>query len=182
MTRKDFIHAEQIVNQCIENAIRINAEYPRRLEEKLTEISRSIISEWYASYDPNMYHRHGNMIDFVQISFKGSNYSIMFNPDAMRDTHRAPNDVIFWNSFVRGYHGGAPKGKDHPSIGTPYWRDYGSDYMLWGEPAVKTFSPYERMYDEFNTCIEQYHKSLKRVFNKDVMNPIKRAMQALNRK
>lgn len=46
--------------------------------------------------------------------------------------------------FKQGYHGGADKGPDHPSPGTPYWRT-GNGFVRWGNPAVKTKSAYDSM-------------------------------------
>ena len=148
---------------------KIDEVYPKRYKEELEETGRSVIAEWYATYEPIVYVRNRSLYHAFRVNLDGTRYSVDFEPEFL------DNDIIFWNSFMEGYHGGARDGvtglgEPHPSPGTPYWKTPIPEFTHWGRPAMRSFSPYNRMVSEMNKTIKRLDKEketeIEKIINK----------------
>lgn len=150
----------------------MNEKYPKKYRDELEEIGRSVISEWYATYDPIFYNRQMGLKHAWRVNLHGTNYSVEFGPELMDASHRVGNDYIFENSFMNGYHGGAMHN------GIPYWRTPYPDFVAWGRPALRSFSPYSRMVSEMNRKIKEIDKEKQDEFDQ-IINKVQKSINRL---
>lgn len=155
-----------VYNKQFDKMIKVLDEYPIGLAERLDEIGKEVIADWYADYpDPVMYRRQRGMYSAYKISTKGMAVNVEFDSAFMeRFSYDVDTEYIFENSFMEGYHGGATSGEKHPNPGVPYWRKPIPYFRYWGKPAVRSFSPYEemiiRMQDEIDRSEAQLREDL----------------------
>lgn len=143
---------------------KMNKIYPERYKEELNEVGKSVVAQWYATYDPIFYERNRSLYHAFKVNLDGTNYNVEFEPELLG------NDIIFWNSFMEGYHGGAKYGETklgepHPSPGIPYWKTPIPNFIYWGRPAKRDFSPYNRMISEMNKKIKQIDKEKQKEYD-----------------
>ena len=148
-------------------------KYPKIYKNELETIGEAVITQWYDTYDPIFYNRIGRLYKM---------YNIRLTDDQCIGDFNFPligvDEIIYYNSFVMGAHGGARDGVGHPSPGLPYWRKPMGIFNEWGRPAKVSFSPLLRMQnemtkkikiidkmknDEFNSVIEKIYKAIKRL-------------------
>lgn len=136
--------------------------YPERLEKELEFTGWSVVTDWYSTYDPWVYERKGDLLNAykIKVNKKTGKYSVDFGPQYMKYNHHQSNAIVYNNAFVEGYHGGS-RGEGASS---PYWRSPIPLYETWGQPAIRSFSPYEVMTDKMNDVISE----IKSDVNKDI--------------
>ena len=129
-------------------------KYNDRIVKDLNRIARLEVWKWYKSYSPYEYTRQRTLYyAFKIVDKKNRMVSIRFGSSLMYPIHRVDQvdrDYIYENSFIRGFHGGAIDGPDHPNPGIPYWRTPKPDYPLWSYPAARSKSPYDRINEAFD--------------------------------
>ena len=108
-------------------------------------------------FKPRKYRRKKSLLKAYDIKKTKNGVVWDFGSKYMQEgLHRADNEYIFQNSFVKGFHGGADKIKNvekskykqpHPDNKTPYWRKPYPDgknipYQFWyDEPAPQESDP-----------------------------------------
>lgn len=135
----------------------------KKYSDNINDGVRSIIGEWYDSYEPEYYKRQYrlnyvyNTIDLTSFPKK---YNFTLKPRSnVLYGYRADSDYILDITVMRGYHGGATDGYDvmgnpHPNPPTPYYRT-GKNFAYWGRPAVHTWSINDRVQDYFERTISE---------------------------
>lgn len=150
----------------------MNSKYPIRYVEELKQVGESVISRWYASYEPIYYKRTGSLYDAYHVTLNGTDYSVEFDDSLLKD------ETIFVNSFIYGYHGGAYKGEGHPNPGIPYWKTPFPKFKYWGRPAKLTMSPYQSMVTQMKKKIKEIDREKQREFD-NIMNKVQKAIDRL---
>lgn len=163
--QRELATAISVCQKQIERMNKIIEEYPIKLEERLDETAKGVITEWYSSYEPYVYDRTRSLYHTYKIIRNGLSVSVDFDVEYMQNySHRVSNEYIYKNSFILGYHGGADSisgskvksdHDNHPSPGTPYWRYPTPYFNNWGSPAIQTFSPYERMLERMQLAMDE---------------------------
>lgn len=139
--------------------------YPQHLKKELERIGRTVISEWYDSYsNRKLYDPYGSLYHAYKIEVDNSHYLVTFDNKKLDNiSHHQSNEIIYNNSFIEGYHGGSMG--DGLSSNIPHWRTPHPFYSSWGKPAIKSFSPYEKMYDLMEEEINSVKAEMKRKEN-----------------
>lgn len=154
------------------------ATKPQKLEGELKDTALSIVSKWYASYDPYRYSRTMSLKKAFKITKNGIDVSVDYDPSLIKG-HR--DDVsVFYNSFIEGYHGGAT-GEDKAgfSVSVPTWRSPYGYYIHWGDPAPKSFSPRDEIEKETQKLLDQYDEEWEKIVRDDIRNPFMKKYNAL---
>lgn len=168
--------AVDLINKELDIADRDGyTEYGAVEQQKIKEIFRKAVYDWYGAYTPTQYQRRYDMYDVLDEKTdeygmaitEASGYVDMFDERKMGpDRH---GNSLFDKVFMEGWHGGA-EGIDgskagtwgsHPSPGTPYYRKGGliplvngrliwHKYGKWGRKAVKTTSPASMFAERFS--------------------------------
>jgi len=186
MRTRDIISAIKNVKKAKIKIERMNKIYPKRYAEELYLIGDNVITQWYSSYNPIFYNREGRLYKAFKVRLHGTEYSVDF------DSSFIGNNIIFENSFMQGYHGGAYKGtikiKDefgkiiktipHPHPGIPYWLTPFPQFTEWGRPAKRSFSPYTRMVSEMNKKIKEIDDEKQAEFD-TIMLKVEKAINRL---
>ena len=162
MKTRDIIETIHVVENAKKKLDKMNKTYPKKYKDELEEIGRSVISEWYATYDPFYYDRQMGLKHAWRVNLRETEYSVDFGPELMDTNYHQATEIIFENSFMNGYHGGSFY------HGVPYWRTPYPDFTDWGRPALRSFSPYTRMVSEMNAKIKQIDKQKQDEFDKIV--------------
>lgn len=146
---------------------------PAKLEEQIKDESLSIVSRWYASYDPIKYRRTMSLKHAFKTIRNGIDVMLNFDASNLTGSHHQSNEWIFQNSFIEGYHGGAT-GEDKAgfSVSVPTWRSPYGYYIHWGDPAPKSFSPKDEIEKMAKGYFEKYDQEWHKIIWDDVMNPI----------
>lgn len=178
----------QFANACVRalNALeKMEKEKPKKFKEDLDEMAKSIISKWYASYNPNRYNRLRSLYQAYKIERDGVDVKIIFDSSFISDyNHHQDNEIIYNNVVYEGYHGGSG-GTDRNKITVtkPYWRKPYRIYSHWDEfPAPKSTSPYKAIMKKTDSMMDDYKKSWETDLMKKVLSPIQRSLGGLNRK
>ncbi len=189
MRRRDIVAVINSALKAKEKIKIMNKIYPQKYYDALCEIGESVITEWYSKYPPIMYDRIGSLYNAFTVELDGTEYSVEFNSDLME---REKSDLIFQNSFINGYHGGASKGtirkKDqfgnviyeepHPHPGIPYWQTPIPQFGHWGRPARRDFSPYRKMVDKMNKKISEIDSEKQKEYD-DIIEKVEKAINRL---
>ena len=118
------------------------------VEDRLQDMYKSVITEFYSSYTPDIYHRDGNiktqtggLYNLLKIKNHNGELSWDFDPSSLlyRDGSGGGEGDLYDLIFRKGYHGGSTKDTKgiHPNTGVPYWRIPDPYYSHWGRPATK---------------------------------------------
>lgn len=163
MRIRDLERAIRAVEKAAIKINEMNKRYPALYVTELQELGKSIIAQWYASYDPIFYDRTRSLYKTYDIRIEDGEFLVVdFDAEYMNEYgHRVSNSYIYENSFEKGFHGGADKDNKknkHPNPGIPYWRTPIGSFQQWGRPAIYTFSPYQRMNSEMRKKIKQITK------------------------
>jgi hypothetical protein len=173
MRTRDIIEVIHVVENAKKKIDKMNEKYPKKYRDELEEIGRSVISEWYATYDPIYYHnRQMGLKHAWKVSLNGTNYSVEFGPELMDSSYHQSTEIIFNNAFMDGYHGGSFHN------GIPYWRTPYPDFTEWGRPALRSFSPYSRMVSEMNKKIKEIDKQKQDEFDQ-IINKVQKSINRL---
>ena len=180
------------IGQIEKEERRLLQKYTKRVEDEFTEVCETEITKFYSSYTPRSYARYGDLYNTYKIKINKytGEFIVHFDSTYMQYPHRADNETIFENSFMRGYHGGAIDGNNpnfpHPSPGTPYWKDpfitWDRGFQGWLEPAAQSSPPYTNIVKGFKTKKQEIQKDLEVEFEKtmlDIINPIKEDINKL---
>lgn len=156
------------LNKACNDAIRQSVQdvFPK-IEQRGQEMFMHTIHEFYGSYNPIYYARTGSMYDLLHIEFSDKTVNWGYDPEKMQTSNGSLSaDGLYDFAFIKGWHGGAPGGPNHPSSGVPYWRrPYGS-YKVWGSPAAVSASPYEAFEQEFNEYLDnEATEEIQSIFN-----------------
>lgn len=175
------------INQCqkaLKQIEKMEQQKPKKLISKIDEMAKSVIAQWYATYDPRKYRRQRSLYQAYRIEQDGIDVEIKFDSAYISDfTHHQDNELIYENSFIQGYHGGS-MGTDQndETVDTPYWRKPFLHYTMWGEPAKKNFSPYRKILQESNKLMDNYDKEWAEDLENKVIVPLRRSLGGLQRK
>lgn len=138
---------EKAVRAAVEEA---RQDFAEQIAHDALGIARDAIGDFYGGYSPRSYDRRGSLYDVPEIHASGTVVSVAFEPEVMtfRDGYGG-EDGLYDQVFREGWHGGADKGPEHPSPGTPYWRA-GKNFSKWGRPAaIAPISPLEDIRTRF---------------------------------
>lgn len=127
-----------------------------KLEEELNDVALSIITRWYASYEPLIYRRQMSLKKAFKVFVNTQEQKMIFDYKYMDEagfSHHQSNEIIYNNAFLSGYHGGSYG--DGISSSLLYWRTPVPQYTEWGHPAIHTFSPYKLIEEEAHYIIEK---------------------------
>lgn len=138
------------------------------IEDELNDTALSIISKWYADYEPLAYHRIMSLKKAFKVTVNAEKFSIDYDSSYMKDFyHHQSNEYVFNNSFILGYHGGSTDKSGTISI--PQWRKPLNIYSEWyGTPAPQSFSPYETIEKEGEKVVNKKWNPVKKKLEKDV--------------
>ena len=171
MRTRDILRAIKVAENAKRKLDDMNKKYPKRYKEELEEIGKSVISEWYATYDPIYYDRQMGLKHAWKVSLNGMDYRVDFGYELMDTNYHQNTEIVFNNAFMNGYHGGSFNN------GIPYWRTPYPEFTAWGRPALRSFSPYTRMVSEMNRKIKEIDKEKQDEFDKE----IEKVQKAINR-
>ena len=163
---RDILAALRAVEKLEKKLNDMNKKYPLKYKEELERIGDHVITDWYSTYEPIFYNRRGSLYNAFRVNLNGTDYSVEFDYNLLGGDK--VNELIFENSFIRGYHGGAADGVGHPNPGVPYWRTPYPLLTNWGRPALRSFSPYTRIVSEMNKKIREIDGDKQDEFNKAV--------------
>ena len=149
MRIREINSAIRNVKKALRDIEKINNKYPNIYRDEIKLVADSVIDMWYDSYDPIFYDRYGQLFKAYSIVLKKGTCNVYFGSNQMKSVYNQSKNWIYKNSFIGGYHGGSRHN------GVPYWRTPYPFFTDWGEPAVFTFSPYERMVTEINNTIKE---------------------------
>ena len=130
-------------------------KYPRKMKRELEEIGRTVIQDWYDSYDREFYDPLMSLFNAYKIKVDDKGWDISFSPRYIQHfKHHQKTSIIYNNAFIEGYHGGSwGKGLEKK---VPYWRTPVGIYSNWyAFPADQTFSPYDEMYEQMENKINE---------------------------
>ena len=167
MKTRNIVRAINSVKSAKKKLEKMNRVYPERYKDELEDVGKFVTAKWYASYDRLFYRPIESLFDAFRVNLDGTDYSVEFDSSFM-DTGRDNDDYIFENSFMQGYHGGAVSGPGHPSPGIPYWRTPYPALTFWGRPALRSFSPYNRMVSEMKRTIKEIDEDKQAEFDRIV--------------
>lgn len=135
--------------------------------DDLDYIFVSCIDRFYADYNPTFYRREGSLYSTYKLTQKNGivswNFGAQYMPQAYKHSHRASNQYIYDQMFLKGYHGGAhtiaedkvEEWGEHPDDGTPWYRTPHPfrgirPYTDWSEHRAEKsdISPAQRIEEE----------------------------------
>ena len=77
----------------------------------LNRIFIACIDKFYADYNPTFYRREGSLYSTYKLTSRGGvlshNFGAQYMPQSYEHSHRVPNQYIYDQMFLQGYHGGA---------------------------------------------------------------------------
>lgn len=164
----------QYALKVAKTALKDNEKLKKEVERELQYIADSNVDEFYAYDTEYDIHRLGDLYNAYKVRVSNTEWDIEYDSSFMNGGHRAGNDVIFENSFMQGYHGGAFKGPNHPDPGTPYLRTP-PHFDSWLRPAVQTDSPYKNI----EASKDKYLEKQINKYDKNIYNPLDMAIDNL---
>ena len=119
---------------------RVNKKYNRLVFNGLRKIARTAIADFYHSYSPKIYDRHGDLYNTFEIKATDEQWDILVGPEFMKYTHHdggddgpVSNDYIYELTMKKGFHGGAPHN------GSYYWRTPYPEYTDWWDTPAEQY-------------------------------------------
>lgn len=133
----------------------------KNYQNKIAEIMRCAAKAFYDDYpNPHMYQRHKNptLANMYHANI-GNELYVELGGEFSETKHRVSNDYIYEYMFKEGWHGGAISGNGHPSIGTPWYKNWDSNskyFYGWNRRAeqMSTETPYDIFMREYNDYME----------------------------
>ena len=133
-------------------------------EQNFKKLFRESVRSFYGAYSPAEYHRRYSLYKMGKFEVASESILIHVGGEYSPIGHRVDNDYIYTNSFVKGFHGGAISGQNHPSPGVPYWRTPKPHYPYWGRPAASSDSPEEKFGELWDAYLQgPYEKYFQRM-------------------
>lgn len=172
----------KVIDKAMSDIEKLQKKYDKKFVEDLEDIGRQIISDFYSSYEPHLYHRKGSLKDVFKVTMsKDHRLTYEFNEDFMTASHRVSNDYIYDIAFIKGWHGGAPKSDyqwspaDNQDL---YYREPAPGkgvkaYTRWGRVAERAESPRDRMVEEMDASIDENLAHMQKEFD-DIADYLKR--------
>lgn len=169
-------------------------EKPEELREELDEMAKSVIAQWYASYDPHKYRRQRSLYQGYRIYRDGVDLEIMFDSDFIYEyVHNQDNELVYNNTFVQGYHGGS-KGTDKNNVtaNVPDWRAPYPSFTQWYHTKkdklttksvpITQPSPYEAILTESEKMMQDYIDDWANDLKQKVVRPLMRSYNSVGRR
>lgn len=187
---------------------KMEEEKPEKFREELDEMAKSVIAQWYASYDPNRYRyqddgkrssyrgyrRQRSLYQGYRIYRDGVDLELMFDSDFIYEyVHNQDNEIVYNNTFVQGYHGGS-KGTDKNKIEakTPDWRAPYPSFTQWYHTKkdklttksvpITQPSPYEAILKESEKMMQDYIDDWANDLKQKVVRPLMRSYNSVGRR
>lgn len=176
--RRDIEALIKATEKAIKGVENINKKYPEKYKDVAYLTCDSIITKWYDSYSPIFYepYRRGSLYKMFKVELDGRNLIVDIDGEGLDGLSR----YLYELTFMEGYHGGAKNGTikiknekgdvikeiPHPSPKVPYWKTPFPYYTNWGRPAIKTFSPYNRIMLELSKEMEKIDKEKQEEYDK----------------
>lgn len=132
----------EFVNDLDKIPIEVAKEMADAVYEDINYIFETCIDKYYADYSPKFYKRTYAIKDIYKIKKSGTCIEWDVGADVMPSTHRVSNKYINDYMFELGFHGGAKSGKDHPSVGMPWYRTKPPVFTVNGEKPYMQWSKY----------------------------------------
>ena len=141
---------------------KIKPKYDKKAKFALELLGDRAVTQFYDSYSPQVYtNRKEDLFNAYKFFVDSDGWRLDDSPEFMHGGHRANNKVIYTNSFVFGYHGGAIKGPGHPHPGEePWWRAPVGEWTYWLSPAEPGTPPKDIIDSEFDSVIEPIEHQL----------------------
>lgn len=134
---------------------RIRQKYNKRVKFGLELIAEHAVTDFYDSYSPHKYKRQEGLLTAYQIIADDDEWSIDTGSQYMTSEYRVDKDYIYENSFMRGWHGGAIDGPEHPNPETPWWKLHGE----WYKPAKPGPAPIKYIDAEASKFLEEMEEA-----------------------
>jgi len=163
MRHREIQAAIRATSKAINDIEKITTVYPKRFKDELSDIGRSVIDEWYDSYNRKMYDPYGSLYYAYKVEVKKNIGTVRFSPNFIKHIHHNQSSFfVYNNSFLEGYHGGSYDKKN--TFGEPHWRKPSPFFTEWGDVAQQSFSPYDKMHKEMQDKIDELQDN----FNRDI--------------
>ena len=160
MTMRERKQYKKALERVLKRIQKAKEYYPNKIRKEMEYISDSVITKWYDSYSNRIiYDPYGSLYNACKIEVDDDSYNISFDSSYLYASHHQDNSIVFNNSFIEGYHGGSTGEGLNSSI--PHWRTPHPFYRNWGNPAVKTFSPYLEMYDQMDKELKKIQTEMR---------------------
>lgn len=111
----------------------------------ISELFHEAVQEFYDAYTPGYYQRQYGLNNVLDIHTDDKGMAVydtvedLLDPSGMHGD-RSGGD-LYEKVFVRGWHGGAESGPDHPAPGVPYYRKPDGLWFQWSRPAERSEAP-----------------------------------------
>lgn len=175
---------EALINateRAIKGIEQMNKKYPKKYEDTANSVCDHVITQWYDTYNPIMYDREGSLYKMYDVRIKNDRLIVNIDGEGLSGLGK----YLYELTFVEGYHGGAKTGKikigdtifSHPNPGIPYWKTPIPQLCFWGRPALRSFSPYNRIINQLNKEMSEIDEERQTEYNKyidKIKNIIKR--------
>lgn len=146
--------SEDGAQKLLDKVVNIIKDYDERYLLEGDLAIENVVEMFYDDYTPIAYDRQEDLYNAYEVSIEDGEWAYDFGAHLMQKEHHGPNEYIYDNSFVEGYHGGDRYGDDHPQPGVPWWKALPTlDY--WSRPAEKfDGSPYFMAKTEIEKLID----------------------------
>lgn len=109
--------------------------YAKKNGELERTVKDIIDDKFYGDYAPIFYNRNYDLRNTFEFYMSHElDFDFKLGAEFMKSSHKASNEWIYENSFVLGWHGGAPKDGSEAR----YWRKPHPYYYRWGRVAENT--------------------------------------------
>ena len=162
--RKELAQLKKDLKEVMDDIPKIKKDVAKECADQiykdLNNIFVACIDRFYADYEPLFYHRReGSLYHTYKLTNKNGivsrDFGAQYMPQSYEHKHRAPNQYIYDQMFLQGYHGGAhtidPSKEEqwgiHPKDGTPWYRTphpsrgVKNPYNRWSERAAAQSKP-----------------------------------------
>ena len=146
----------------------IGEEVALNIYEYMSEMFETCIEQYYGDYSQKYYKRTNSLYDVYDLKLDGTKVTWHFGPEHIKHSHRVSNDYIYQKMFVEGWHGGANKGPNHPSVGTPWYRSPVPFFLHKEPPGTRPYSRWSSIegaaksdpspYKDIDTKIDEYQE------------------------
>lgn len=188
MRMRDIDALIKATEKAINGIEQMNKKYPKKYEDAANLVCDHVITQWYDSYNPIIYDREGSLYKMYDVKVKDSKLIVDIDGEGLSGLGR----YLYELTFVEGYHGGAKTGTSyyrspqgtklkafsHPQPGIPYWKTPIPEFYRWGRPALRSFSPYNRIINQLNKAMSEIDEERQSEYNKYI-NKIKNIIQRL---
>lgn len=161
MRYRELIAYSKYVDKQVSKIMRLENErfkiYSRE-KKKLEQKCYDIITKFYDSYSERNYDPYGDLYNTYRVTIDDNHWMVEYDYSFMVHSHHQDNEIIYHNVFELGYHGGSFDSEG--ILDQPYWRWPPGEFIMWGAPAVKSFSPKDELEKEAKICFEGMRNEL----------------------